>query len=180
MKVVGVIALLLSSLCGYAQQEILNKEWVVKRVSNNALLLSVKSADEISIYLKKPCEFQDTSYYWTFTATNTLDITEVIRSCTKGGKNPILDADTIIHSATKIDTLHKPPALDLSNGKTFTAYEPLDIDMKEFRLSLYGSVQGKYDLKKKRITIRETTKFDGNYRIKIIDSGSIRLILKRK
>lgn len=169
-----------STLCCHAQNGLLNKEWIIKSVSTDTLLLLDKKLENVADYFSKPCGFQDTTYYWTLTANNALDITQVIRSCTKGGKNPILDADTTTHSATKRDTLNKPPALDLSNGKTFTAYEPLDIDMKELRLSLYGSVQGKYDLKKKRITIRETTKFDGTYRIQIIDSERIKLILKRK
>jgi hypothetical protein len=164
MKILATIVILLSTLSSYAQKEIFNKEWIVKRVSADTLLLLDKSTESLQDFIDRPCGFQDTTHYCTLAQNGAITINQVIRFCLKEwDKN-----------------LPEKQGSSQNSSSVLTSYESIELSPKETRLSLWNTSKGKYDLKRTLIAIMNTGKFDGKYRIKIIDSGSIKLISTNK
>jgi hypothetical protein len=161
VKTIFASVLWLCFLSGVAQSELLKKEWIIKSVSRDTLLLLNKAQANVDQYYSRPCEFQDTTYYGTFKPTGVMEINRVVRSCSKeGGKKLTQTSDRSTSSRDSI----------------LTEYESVDLHPKEISLSLWDKSQGKYTLKNTTILLIGTEKFDGRYRIKVVDSNSIELI----
>lgn len=166
MRIIATIAMVLSALCCYAQNEFLNTEWVVKRVSRYTLLLSDKALENnseiIKKYLEKPCEFQDTTYYWTFTK-DSIDITRIVRSCSNEWKKD-QKADNYKHVTNTL----------------LLKFDSLDFNSEETRLSLWAKAKVRYKIKRSSFLITGAPELNGSYHILILDPSTIKLILEEK
>ena len=169
LKIIVAIFLWLCWVPASAQSEILNHEWIVKRVSRDTLLLldqaSENNSTVIKRYLEKPCEFQDTIYHLVLAKDNTLSVLSIVRSCSNGWNKK---------------SNQKSDSSETDTGAVILNYESLNLNPKEVRMSLWDKTESRYEMKRSFISITGTAKFDGRYRIKVIDSGLIKLISAEK
>jgi len=113
--------------------------------------------DEVFIFMKKPCEYIDTTVYWTFYKQDSLKIETVIRKC-------ILNSDT--NRTNKI------------KGKN--EHTIIKTTAPEIRTGLWEQETGSYKLEDKYLKIKGTTKYDGEYLYAIPkNKKGIKLVLKQ-
>jgi hypothetical protein len=144
--------LLIFFLCPFAstvfsQSTILPGEWTSGKNSKDTIFLFKRPnvSEDAGNYLSKPCEFQDTTFYWHFRDRHLLEIEVVIRSCSGNWKQK-LDSDSLS-----------------SDKSILTEYKSITVSPKETRLSLWDKELGEWKINKNIVEITKTKTFNGVY-----------------
>lgn len=159
IKMMFIVVFQLLSMYLFAQK-IPQGFYKVKTNSSDTIILEKMknnhSFDEMTLYMNKPCEFTDTTYYWSFYKRDSLTIERVIRKCYFNPKSS---------PSNQIEQKNEKTVVNLSGS--------------EIRTNFWDEDKGVFLLENNDLHIKYTKMYNGTYFYILRKKGNITLIRKR-